>query len=89
METAFDRWLTNDSRGEFMERITQDRLMDTDKETGITYPTHIDELSCEDCDWEVGWSSNGGFTEFYADDSDTHYKCEDCHQFWENSRYTE
>lgn len=88
METAFDRWLTNDSRhGDSMELVEKESLMDSHE--GITFPTYIDELTCEDCNKGIGWSSDGGFTEFYADDSDTHYKCEDCYGVWQDSRYTE
>lgn len=86
---AFDAWLTRDPREDSwaMELVERENLMDTDKETGVTYPTHIDELSCEDCDGWIGWSSCGSFREFYSDASDTHYKCPDCHEAWLDLRW--
>jgi hypothetical protein len=82
-QKALDNWLTSTPKEWDMERVTKDDLMDTDKESGVKYPTYVDELSCEDCGASIGWESHGGtFVEFFGDPSDTHYKCEDCHGEW-------
>lgn len=85
-QTALDRWLTTAPESDDMERCTKDNFMETDKESGVKYPTYIDELTCEDCDGAIGWESHGGtFVEFFSDPADKHYKCEDCHAEWLDS----
>jgi hypothetical protein len=82
-QKALDNWLTSTPKEWDMERVTKEGFMDTDKESGVKYPTYVDELSCEDCGASIGWESHGGtFVEFFADPSDRHYKCEDCHGEW-------
>lgn len=56
---------------------------------GMQIPLFIDELTCEDCDGGIGWSSDGTFTEFYTDSQEKHYKCEDCHDEWRSVVSTE
>lgn len=87
--TKFDTWLTTQPMEEGMDCVKAGDMMEQDKNCGIIYPIFIDELSCEDCEKGIGWDSDGTFTEFYADDSDKHYKCEDCYDTWLDNRYTE
>jgi hypothetical protein len=78
--SAFDKWLTTERVVYMMNVVTAKEM--TEEEEGMSSPLFIDELECEDCTKGIGWSSDGTFTEFYTDDNDKHYKCEDCHDEW-------
>lgn len=86
---ALDRWLTTAPEYYGMDLVTREALTDTCPESGLPIALHVDELCCEDCEGHIGWSSEHGFVEFYADDSDKHFKCEDCHTDWKENWYTE
>lgn len=76
-QSAFDRWLTTQPEPNTLHLITVDDL--TNDEEGLRIPQHIDELSCAVCEAAVGWCSEGSFTDFFTDDSDTLNLCIDCH----------
>jgi hypothetical protein len=78
--SAFDTWLTTEPTVSAMNIVTAKEM--TEEEEGFSIPMFIDELECEDCNQGIGWCSEGSFTEFYTDEQEKHYKCEDCHDEW-------
>jgi hypothetical protein len=45
---------------------------------GKDIPILIDEVRCANCEAEIGWSSDGTFTEFWTNQTETQYLCDDC-----------
>jgi hypothetical protein len=45
---------------------------------GKDIPILIDEVQCANCESEIGWSSDGTFTEFWTNQTETQYLCDDC-----------
>jgi hypothetical protein len=72
MQSAFDRWLTNDSgfRGAWVEVSETDMRNDDG-------PTHFEELSCDLCKKFIGWHE-GGFEPFFSNEADDAL-CLPCH----------
>lgn len=81
--SAFDKWLTTQPTNDEMSVVTKEGM--TDYHEGMACPTFVDELQCEDCQGGIGWDSDGTFSEFFTDDQERHYKCEDCHEEWLHS----
>lgn len=78
-QAGLDRYLTKASYDyDFMEKVEAKGITEVDKETGITYPTYIDELECSACKCHIGWSSDGTFTEFWTNQTESTYLCDDC-----------
>ena len=83
--STFDKWLTTDPTQKMDEMSIVELEGMVDYHQGAQIPTYVDELECEDCNKGIAWSSDGTFTEFYTDEQERHYKCEDCHSEWLHS----
>ena len=75
-----DQWITTNihESGCDLEEVQKHEWREWDKESRLFVPIMIDEMACDNCNGDIGWSSDGTFGSFWTDPNERVFVCEDC-----------
>jgi len=74
---GLDNFLTKASHDyDYFTPVTSESFSESVE--GKDIPIFIDEVQCANCEAGIGWSSDGTFTDFWTNQTETQYLCDDC-----------